>query len=230
MFILDPDKAFVTLRSWLNSASKATRQSRAENTLGVLFDRHDPLVSVALTTASTATLEALLHLAYSHIRPEDDAVHEGSYSPDTRDHAENARNSVLSTLLDRPGADAYQAMQRLAAAPVFALRSHRFRELARGKAERDAEGPAWTADEALKFHREFTTPVKTGADLLDVVMGVLGDIAQSLTSGDVTSRPLLERAKDENEVQHWLVEQTNARARGRFQAFREAQVATGDKP
>jgi hypothetical protein len=61
-------------------------------------------------------------------------------------------------------------------------------------------------------------------------MAVLEDIAQNLTHGDVTSRPLLERAKDEDEVQNWLVEQMNARARGRFHAFREAEVATGDKP
>jgi hypothetical protein len=72
--------------------------------------------------------------------------------------------------------------------------------------------------------------VKTGADLLRVAMGVLEDIALNLTHGDVTSRPLLERAKDEDEVQNWLVEQMNARARGRFHAHREAQVATGDKP
>jgi hypothetical protein len=41
---------------------------------------------------------------------------------------------------------------------------------------------------------------------------------------------LLERAKDEDEVQHWLVEQINARARGRLHAFREAEVAARDKP
>jgi hypothetical protein len=228
--MLDPDGAAATLRRWLNSAPKAIRQTRAENTLSVLFDRYDPLLSVALTTASTAILEAFLHLAYSHIRPEDDAVHHGSYNPDARDRAENARNSILSALLDRPGADAYQAMQRLAADPIFALRSHRFHELARGKAERDAENPAWNAAEVLTFQRQFTAPVKTGADLLRVVMGIFGDIAQNLTHGDVTSRPLLERAKDEDEVQHWLVEQMNARARGRFHAFREAEVAIGDKP
>jgi hypothetical protein len=230
MLLIDPDAAFATLRKWLNAAPKSIRQARAENTLGALFDRYDPLISVALTTASTATLETLLHLAFSHIHPKDDVVHQGSYSPDARDHAENARNSILSTLLDRPGADAYQAMQRLASDPIFALRSHRFHELARGKAERDAEGPAWTTGEALRFHRECTAPVKTGADLLRVVTGVLEDIAQNLTHGDVTSRPLLERAKDEDEVQHWLVEQMDARARGRFHAFREAEVAIGDKP
>jgi hypothetical protein len=230
LLLLDPDAAIATLRKWLNSAPKAIRQTRAENTLHVLFDRYDPLVYVALTSASVKTLEALLHLAYSHIRPKDDAVHQGSYTPDARDHAESARNSILSALLDRPGANAYQAMKRLAQDPVFALRSHRFRELARGKAERDAESPAWSAAEVLTFHRQFTAPVKTGADLLRVVVGVLEDIAQNLTHGDVTSRPLLERAKDEEEVQHWLVEQMNARARGRFHAFREAEVATGDKP
>jgi hypothetical protein len=230
LLILDPDAGLATLREWLNSAPKAVRQARAETTFSMLFDRYDPVISIPLTNASTKTLEALLHLAYSHIRPKDDAVHEGSYSPDTRDHAENARNAILSALLERPGAEAYHAMKRLADDPVFELRSHRFHELARQKAERDTEGPAWSAAESLTFHRECTAPAKTGTDLLRVVMGVLADIAQKLTQGDVTSRPLLERAKDEDEVQHWLVEQMNAHARGRFHAFREAEVAAGDKP
>ncbi len=196
----------------------------------MLFDRHDPLASGALTAASTKSLEALLHLAYSHIRPKDDIVHEGTYSPGDRDNAQEARNASLSVLLDRPGADAYQAMQHLANDPVFALRSHRFHELARGKAERDTEPPAWTPAETVTFERQFTAPAKTGADLLRVVNGVLGDIAQNLTIGDFTSRALLERAKDEEEVQHWLAEQMNARAKGRFHAVREAEVAIRDKP
>jgi hypothetical protein len=230
MLMLDPNAGLAPLAKWMNSAPKSVRQTRAEHILGALFDRYDPMIAVGLTTASTATLEALLRLAYSHIHPKDDAVHEGSFTPDGRDHAENARNSILSVLLDRPGADAYWVMERLASDPIFALRSHRFHELARGKAERDAEPPAWTTDEALRFQRDWTAPVKTGSDLLRVAMAVLEDIARNLTHGDVTSRPLLERAKDEDEVQNWLVEQMNARARGRFQAFREAEVATGDKP
>ncbi|MDB5611129.1 MAG: hypothetical protein JWP25_8029 [Bradyrhizobium sp.] len=230
LLIVDPDAALPILEKWLDGPPKAARQARAETTLTTLFDRHDPLVSGALTSASTKSLEALLHIAYSHIRPKDDTVRHGSYTPDTRDHAQNARDAILSALLARPGADAYQAMKRLAEDPVFALHSHRFRELARGKAERDAESPAWNAAEVLTFQRQFTAPAKTGADLLRVVMGVLADIAQNLIHGDVTSRPLLERAKDEDEVQHWLVEQMNARARGRFHAFREAEVAIGDKP
>jgi hypothetical protein len=230
LLVIDADAALPVLRNWLSNAPKAVRQARAETTLSSLFDRYDPVISISLATASTKTLEALLHLAYSYIRPKDDAVHDGSYSPNLRDHAENARNTILSTLLERPGADAYRSMQRLADDPVFALRSHRFHELARGKAEKDTESPAWTAVEVLTFHHHATAPVKTGEDLLRVVMSVLDGIAQNLTHGDVTSRPLLERAKDEEEVQNWLVEQMNARARGRFHAFREPEVSGGNKP
>ena len=180
--------------------------------------------------ASVRGLETLLEVAYEFVRPEDDAVHEGSYSPDARDHAENARNVIFSQLVERPGADAFRAMQRLSSHPIFAARAHQLEILARGKAEYDADGPAWTGQETIAFNQSWAAPAKTGTDLLRIVLGVLNDISLHLTQGDVTSRPLLERAKDEDEVQNWLVEQLNARTKGRFHAFREAEVAQGDKP
>jgi hypothetical protein len=51
-----------------------------------------------------------------------------------------------------------------------------------------------------------------------------------MDKGDVTSRPLIQRALDEDEARNWLVEQMNARARERFLAYREAQVANKDRP
>jgi hypothetical protein len=230
ILLLDADTGANDLVAWLNSAAHEARRSRAEHTLGKLFSRHDSFIAGALSRASVATLEILLQTAYAHIRPEHDAVHEGSYSPDARDHAEGARSTILSALLDRPGPDAYRAMLRAADDPDFAIRSERFRELARGKAERDAEYPAWTIPEVITFETQYTAPVKTGADLLRLLSGVLDDITFQLTKGDSTSRQLLERAKDEDEVQQWLTEQIQWRSRGRYHAYREAQVARGDKP
>ena len=103
-------------------------------------------------------------------------------------------------------------------------------ELARGKAERDTEPPAWNEVEVVSFEQRHTAPAKTGLDLFRIVMSVLNDIQFQLTNGDVSSRPLLERAKDEDEVQKWIVEQMNYRSRDRFAAYREAEVAGGDKP
>ncbi|MBR0960405.1 hypothetical protein [Bradyrhizobium japonicum] len=230
LLLLAPDAAMPFLEKWLNSAPPEERKSRAELTFSNLFDRYDSLIAGSLSVATIKTLEALLHLAYSRIRPKDDIIHEGSYSPDTRDHAQHARDALLSALLARPGPDAYGAIRRLSDDPVFALRSHRFRELARGKAIRDSESPAWTAEEVRTFETGFLAPAKTGADLLRIVLGVLAEIDHSLTKDDFSSRALLEKAKDEDEVQPWLAEQLLLRAKGRFHLVREGEIALGDKP
>jgi hypothetical protein len=230
LFIIDCDSAVGELASWFMRSKPKERRARAERTLAYLFDRHDPVVPNTLSEASAVALEKLLRLAYTYIDPKDDQRHEGSYTPDTRDHAENARNSILTAILERPGVEAYDALRRIAHDPAYALRKDRFRELARGKAERDSELPVWTEKEVVAFEERHAAAVKTGSDLLRVVMSVLKDIQFQLDKGDVTSRPLLQRAKDEDEVRNWIIEQMNFRARNRFHAYREAQVADKDRP
>ncbi|MGO1078147.1 hypothetical protein [Inquilinus sp. CA228] len=229
LLMLDLELALDDLEMWINSGPDAPKV-KAERAFGLLFNRHDPLVTGVLTQASVPTLGRLLLLAYTYVRPMDDVIHEGTYTPGTRDNAEDARNVILSAVVERPGADTFRVLQRITLHPAVTLRATRFRELARSKAERDSEIPAWSAKEVLGFERQHTAPVKTGADLLKVVMGVLVDIQRGLTAGDVTSRPLLERAASEDEVQNWVVEQINFRSRERFHAHREAQVAGGNMP
>jgi hypothetical protein len=84
--------------------------------------------------------------------------------------------------------------------------------------------------EVLAFERKHVAPAKTGEALLNVVMATLKDVNSSFANADATSRSLLERAKNEDEVQEWLAEQMNLRSQGRFHAYRESQVARGDKP
>ncbi|MGH7874793.1 MAG: hypothetical protein ACREQO_21590 [Candidatus Binatia bacterium] len=230
MLVLDINRTIDDLASWIQSANGADRQSRAEATLAFLFDRHDLVVSGALDLATVPSLEKLLRLAYFYIRPEQDISHEGVYRPGMRDNAESARNLILKAILDRPGVDAFRALRRMAEEPEFAIRAERFKELARGEAERDTEPPAWNETEVVSFEQQHVAPAKTGIDLLRVVMSVFRDIQFQLVSGDVSSRPLLERANDEDEVQQWIVEQMNYRSKGRFTAYREAEVAGGDKP
>jgi hypothetical protein len=230
LLLLDFNQGLSHLERWLTDVPAAQAKEHAELTFAFLFDPHNPTVPSVLPNAAVLDLERLLRLVYTHIRSEADAHREGSYSPDTRDHAENARNFILGAILDRPGADAYHALRRVADDPAFALRASRFRELAHGKAERDAELAAWTPKEVLTFERERTAPVKAGTDLLRLVEAVLNDIQFQFDKRDASSRRLLQRAQDEDEVQNWLVEQLNLRARGRFMALREAEVAQGDKP
>jgi hypothetical protein len=230
MMRLDGDAAFADLNVWLMAARGAKRKDQSERVLGVLFDNHNPLIGGILDTCSVATLEKLLRLSYSVIRPEDDVTHEGSFTPDARDHAEGARNAVLSALLDRQGEAAYAALERASKHPLFALRAHRFRELAHAKAERESEFLAWTPAEVLVFEQEHSAPARTGADLLRLVLGILRGIDAALACNDASSRPLLARASDEDEVQKWLAEQLALRAKRRYHVHREAEVAKDDKP
>ncbi|TPK07986.1 hypothetical protein FJ872_23520 [Mesorhizobium sp. B2-5-9] len=232
LFVIDPDWAAGHLDEWIGSDEPASGQTRVARVLAALFDgHHRGLVVSALDRASVAMLARLLRFSYRHIRPKDDVYHVGSFSPDVRFNAESARNTILSKLLDRPGPDAFWCVRRLPEQdPAFTDHAERFRELAHAKAEKDCEPPAWNTVEVRQFERTHTAPIKTGADLMHVVMSVLGDISFQLKKGDVSSRPLLERAKDEDEARNWLTEQLILRAKGQFHAYREAEVALSDRP
>jgi len=229
LLLFDASSSIDFLEQWIDEGAEQ-KYDRAARGFSLLFDRHDPLIAGLLGNVSVGDLERLLRLVYSYIRPEDDIVHDGVYSPGTRDNAEGARNTILTALIERPGADAFRAMHRIASDPLFAVRATRFKELARSKAENDSELLSWSVPELLKFENEHTAPVKTGNDLLRVVLAVLNDIQFQLTQGEVSSRSLLEKAQDEGEVKNWLVEQMNYRSRGRFHAYREAEVSQGNKP
>jgi len=230
LFLVNANAASYELRQWILNSPSGVRDIRAAASFGALWGRDGSGVAVVLREASVPSLEALVRLVYQHVRPEDDKVREGAYTPNSRDNAEHARNVLLTALVNRPGAEAYQSMRTLAADRFFKNREIRFAELARGKAEQDAELPPWIPSEVVAFERQYVAPAKTGDALLRVVMSILAEIQSSFRNADATSRALLQKAASEEEVQEWLAEQLNLRSSGRFHAHREAQVARGDKP
>lgn len=226
---IQPEPAILELEKILEAMATSNEQERIEKWLSFFFGRHGGISTNVFERLSILTLTTLLRVVYRHIRYEDDRAGRGGILRQ-RDHAEDARNIVLSALTNRSGADAYHALIALSEDPLFQLSSIRFLEMAHEKVEQDAELPSWKTDEVLKFEREFVIPVKSGSDLLRLVMSVLSDIAYSFINADASSRPLLLAAKDENEVQHWLAEQFTLRAKSRYIVHRESEVSNGDKP
>jgi len=230
LFLANVDAASRELQKWISISPAGMHDTRAILSIGALFGRDNSGVTGTLRNASVTTLEALVRLVYQYVRPEDDKVREGCSSSDSRDNAEYARSVLLTVLVNRPGVEAYQSMRILAADPAFSDREIRFTELARGKAELDAELPPWKPLDVVTFERQYVAPAKTGETLLRIVIGIFDEIQFSFRNADSTSRTLLQKATCEEEVQQWLAEQFNLRAKGRFHAHREAQVASGDKP
>ncbi|MEW6220981.1 MAG: hypothetical protein AB1634_15820 [Thermodesulfobacteriota bacterium] len=191
-------------------------KTRFEAALAALFS-HIGLAQSALADLPVPSLLALTHQAY---RP----------APSQDEQAKEARGALLQALIRRPGAEAFHALHELADEEAIGERAASLRELAHGKAESDAELPAWTPAEVLNFEHRHVVPAKTGEALLQVVLGVLAEIQQDLRHEDFTSRPLLTRAADEPEVQGWLAEQLSLRSRGQFHVHREAKVADMKQP
>jgi hypothetical protein len=231
LFLNEPAKAVTRLRAWIKETDSVGRKALAENAFAALFGQRDPLVPISLKRVSIPVLEDLVRLAHQEIRPEHDRVHpEGTYSPNERDEAEDARWAVLRALLDSHGQEAFDAVLRLANSPDLRSRRIRILELARGMAERDAETEPWEPAEVLAFERRGVRPVKSAADLFQLILSVLDDITWSFDNQDASSKSVLETAADEDAVQNWLAEQLRLRASGRYHVIRENEVAGGNLP
>lgn len=100
-------------------------------------DRHDgPLARSAFIRPQP--LHLLYELLHRHIRRVDDVKRAGAgvYSPGLRDHAQEARDSVLNCLRDQPGKEALLALRTISTAQPG---REWLTEMVRGKAEREGD-------------------------------------------------------------------------------------------
>ncbi|MCK4824917.1 hypothetical protein KA005_54710, partial [bacterium] len=236
LFQVASQTALQHLKSWIESVDPEEQSAIAYKCFAFLFSRVSGVANAdLLKNAPVDDLKNLILFAYQYVRPKDDNVHDGGYSPDMRDNAETGRSTVLSALIDVKGVEAYEAMIELADAPEIGERANRFRQRARGMAEGDSERPPWVEDEVIQFENKYIAPIKTGDDLYQVVLAVLDDIRHHLSQGDTSSQRLLSRLaeigkNDEESVQGWLAEQLTLRANGRYHIHRETEVANKDRP
>lgn len=214
------------------SESEVDYTARVPRWIGELFAGlgDHGVATGALANIPVVHLAHLLHLAYKYIPAADWSAHRSRSRRYPSDKAESARGTLFNALAERPGADAYDALVALSAAPAFAESSLRLREVAHARAEADGDLTAWLATEVNKFELTHSAPVKTGAQLLTLTLGILADVQASFITADASSRQLLARAEDEKEVQGWLAERLNERAKSRYGAAREVEVAGRNEP
>lgn len=227
LFELDVDKAVDVFEKILDDVPLEVRDERAFALFGSFFGMASGRVA-GLEGAKPATLAKLLRLAYRKVVPAQDQIHEGIYSSDTRDEAQDGRNRILNALYRNTTEEAYRLILELAYDPVVGERRHRFRQLARSMAERAAEKPAWTEEDVVRFENTLCSPVRTGMELLDLACEMIDQINHDIRFGDFSIQPILETAENEFAVQNWLAYEYNKLADGRYATAREKQVK-GDK-
>lgn len=133
-----------------------------------------------LSNFKPAQLLILVRLAYRHVRRADDKQHDGVFTPDTRDNAEDGRSALLNALLNAKGPGAWSAQIELANDPLFADFHDRFLMLCREKAAEELDTTALTEAQVLAMDRTGEAPPITRDDMFVLLMNRLDDIEELL--------------------------------------------------
>ena len=231
LFSFDPGQGAQALVNTLSDRNDPDTCRRAINTFAALFDGPD---SVRLEVPDPAQLACLLgqlvRCAYTFIRPEDDQVHEGIFSRDTRDNAQRARSLLLSHLLGTPGPEAHRTVLALADDDEFVHMRDRLRLLARQRTAADAEFEPFSPEAVADLESRYEIPPNDMNSLFSVMIDRLEDLAHDLAHDDFSDRRIVRSITEEREMQLTLAGRFRERANGAYAVTREDEVADGKHP
>jgi hypothetical protein len=167
----------------------------------------------------------LVRLAYRHVRIEDDAHHdEGSYSPDTRDHAERGRDTVLSALLGTSGSEGWAVKLEMANDPLFAHFRDRAIALAQEKAAEEADGVAFAEADFAILDRSGEAPPATTEAMFALLRDRLDDI-DDLLLRDVSPREAWRNITDERIMRRELARELGNASNQNYTVDQESVTA-----
>jgi hypothetical protein len=166
----------------------------------------------------------LLRLAYQHVRIGDDARHEGSYTPDTRDGAERGRNAVLSALLATSGPEGWAVKLEMASDPLFAHFKDRAIALAQEKAAEEADSVPLTEAEFAVLDKSGEAPPATNEAMFALLRDRLDDLDDLLLQ-DVSPREAWANITDEHVMRRELARELINKANQNYTVDQESVTA-----
>ena len=247
LFRFDAERGTQALIAGLADNEDPVVRERAIGIFADLFGDHDvALFKIADPTRCADALGQLVRYAYIFIRPEEDQVHEGVYSPDTRDKAEQARDFLLSRLLNTPGPEARRVALALADENDFADRSDYIRLRVRQRTATDTEFAPYAPEDVTKLEHCLEMPLqdrgglfnyqglmsssverspKDRDSLFSLMMNQLKNIQEDLSHDDFTDLKTVRSIDNEEEMQRTLARRIRDKAEGAYKVTREEQVA-----
>ena len=181
-------------------------------------------VDLGHTGFTPPLLLRLLRLAYQHIRHDDDEEHRGSYSPGMRDHAERARNAILSAVFAAPGPEGWAVKLAMASDPLFAHISDRTLALASEKAAEEADGTALTEGQFALLDKTGEAPPATRDGMFALLRDRLDDLDDLLLQ-DVSPREGWAGFTDERVMRRAIAWALREAAKGAYIVDQEAVTA-----
>uniref|UniRef100_A0A486XSX6 Uncharacterized protein n=1 Tax=Rheinheimera sp. BAL341 TaxID=1708203 RepID=A0A486XSX6_9GAMM len=166
----------------------------------------------------------LIRLAYQHVRIEDDAFHEGSYSPDTRDDAEWARNRMVTALFNTKGEDGWSAKLEMAADPLCSHFKDRILAVASEHWAQEIDADAFNESQAVALDKTGEAPATSNEAMFAILKDRLSDLDELLLL-DSSPREAWAGIHDERVMRREIARELRNASRSIYTVDQEAVTA-----
>ena len=224
---VDPELGVSVLEERIRTVDPG-KLSEAIRCFAVLFgDRHDQ-IDMKTPAFTPQLLLRLLRLAYRHVRPVDDARHESTDSADTsdhtRDHAEHARNAIVSALLEAKGEDGWAAKLEMANDPLCAHFKDRIIAVAEEYRAQEIDGDLFDHAQAVALDKTGEAPASTNEAMFAIMSDRLADLDELLLR-DTSPRELWAGITKEKLMRREIARELTRVANGLYTVVQEAVTA-----
>ncbi|MBL3962229.1 ATP-binding protein [Burkholderia sp. KCJ3K979] len=220
---IDPEIGVAELENRLRTIEPGPH-SEAVTWFSVLFGDRIDSISLRDEVFTPSLLLRLLRLSYHHVRPNDDATHEGSYSPDVRDHAERARNEIVGALLDAKGEDGWAAKLEMSNDPLCAHFRDRIISVAEEHWAQEIDSVAFNDMQAISLDKTGEAPASTNEAMFAVLKDRLSDL-DDLLLRDTSPREAWAGISDEKVMRREIARELSYAANGIYKIDQEAVTA-----
>ena len=231
LFLTDADAALNLVEQLFATLDAAQRDDMAVSLCAHLLDDFRGGLSCADPDFQRPTfLRRFIPWVHQYVRLADDAVHEGSYSPDARDNAERFRGSLLSRLEARVDDEADAVLAELAGDPQLAdIRDFVLHRLDQRRSARADEYSVEPRDLESLLARHERVP-RNRADLFHLAMSRLGKFKEEVESAEISIRRDCGAHWQESDYQDWLQRWLKTAAHDLYTIPSEAKVDPGKFP
>jgi len=220
---IDPQEGVEKLADQIEIVEPSER-SDAVTWLASLFGDRQDGIGLGDERFTPQLLLRLLRLAYRHVRIQDDARHEGSYSPDTRDDAEQARWNIVTALFNAKGEDGLAAKLEMAADPLCAHFKDRILAVAEENWAQEIDAEAFDVAQAVALDRSGEAPASTNEAMFAIMKDRLSDL-DDLLLRDASPREAWAGISDEKVMRREIARELSYAANSIYTVDQEAVTA-----
>lgn len=199
-------------------------QSDAVTWFASLFGDRQDTIGLDNERFTPQLLLQLLRLAYHHVRIQDDAHHEGSYSPDTRDNAEQARSNIVTALLNAKGEEGLAAKLEMADDPLCAHFKDRILAVTEENWAQEIDADAFDEAQSVALDRNGEAPASTNEAMFAILKDRLSDL-DDLLLRDASPREAWAGIQTEKVMRREIARELNHAANSVYTVDQEAVTA-----